>query len=49
MLAELRRWCDAHGVLLILDEVMTGFGRTGKMFACEHEGVVPDFIALAKG
>jgi adenosylmethionine-8-amino-7-oxononanoate aminotransferase len=49
MLAELRRWCDAHGVLLILDEVMTGFGRTGKMFACEHEGVIPDFIALAKG
>jgi adenosylmethionine-8-amino-7-oxononanoate aminotransferase len=49
MLAELRRWCDAHGVLLILDEVMTGFGRTGCMFACEHEGVIPDFIALAKG
>jgi adenosylmethionine-8-amino-7-oxononanoate aminotransferase len=49
MLAELRRWCDGHGVLLILDEVMTGFGRTGRMFACEHENVVPDFIALAKG
>lgn len=49
MLAELRRWCDAHGVLLILDEVMTGFGRTGTMFACEQEAVVPDFIALAKG
>jgi adenosylmethionine-8-amino-7-oxononanoate aminotransferase len=49
MLAELRAWCDAHDVLLILDEVMTGFGRTGKMFACEHENVVPDFIALAKG
>jgi len=49
MLAELRRWCDAQGVLLILDEVMTGFGRTGTMFACEQEAVVPDFIALAKG
>ena len=49
MLAELRLWCDAHGVLLILDEVMTGFGRTGTMFACEREGVIPDFIALAKG
>jgi adenosylmethionine-8-amino-7-oxononanoate aminotransferase len=49
MLSELRKWCDAHEVLLIADEVMTGFGRTGRMFACEHESVVPDFIALAKG
>ena len=49
MLAELRGWCDAHGVLLVCDEVMTGFGRTGTMFACEQEGVIPDFIALAKG
>lgn len=49
LLRDLRDWCDRHGVLLILDEVMTGFGRTGKMFACEHEDVVPDFIALAKG
>jgi adenosylmethionine-8-amino-7-oxononanoate aminotransferase len=49
MLAALRRWCDARDVMLILDEVMTGFGRTGRMFACEHEGVVPDLIALAKG
>jgi adenosylmethionine-8-amino-7-oxononanoate aminotransferase len=49
MLAELRAWCDAEGVHLILDEVMTGFGRTGTMFACEREGVVPDFLCLAKG
>ena len=49
MLAQLRAWCDAHGVLLVLDEVMTGFGRTGTMFACEQERVIPDFIALAKG
>jgi len=49
MLAALRQWCDTHGVLLIADEVMTGFGRTGTMFACEQESVIPDFIALAKG
>jgi adenosylmethionine-8-amino-7-oxononanoate aminotransferase len=49
LLRDLRSWCDRHGVFLILDEVMTGFGRTGKMFACQHEHVVPDFIALAKG
>jgi adenosylmethionine-8-amino-7-oxononanoate aminotransferase len=49
MLRELREKCDAAGVFLILDEVMTGFGRTGKMFACQHEGVVPDFLCLAKG
>jgi adenosylmethionine-8-amino-7-oxononanoate aminotransferase len=49
MLKQLETWCRDHDVLLILDEVMTGFGRTGKMFACEHEDVVPDFIALAKG
>ncbi|WP_338690319.1 adenosylmethionine--8-amino-7-oxononanoate transaminase [Haloferula helveola] len=49
MLAELRDWCDCHGVLLILDEVMTGFGRTGTMFACQREDVIPDFLCLAKG
>ena len=49
MLAELRAWCDESGVHLILDEVMTGFGRTGKMFACQHENVIPDFLCLAKG
>lgn len=49
MLRELRSWCDRHGVHLILDEVMTGFGRTGRMFACQHEDVTPDFLCLAKG
>ena len=49
MLAQLRAWCDAHGIQLILDEVMTGFGRTGDMFACQKEGVIPDFLCLAKG
>lgn len=49
LLSQLRAWCDDHGVFLIADEVMTGFGRTGRMFACEHEGVIPDFLALAKG
>lgn len=49
MLRELRHWCDAQGIHLILDEVMTGFGRTGTMFACQQEQVVPDFLCLAKG
>ena len=49
MLTELRQWCDETGVHLILDEVMTGFGRTGEMFACQRENVIPDFLCLAKG
>jgi adenosylmethionine---8-amino-7-oxononanoate aminotransferase len=48
-LRTLRQWCDDHRVLLIFDEVMTGFGRTGKYFACQHEEVYPDFLAVAKG
>lgn len=49
MLAELRDWATNHGIHLILDEVMTGFGRTGRMFACQKEEVIPDFLCLAKG
>ena len=46
---KLRQICDDYGLLLILDEVITGFGRTGKMFAYEHWDVQPDIITLAKG
>jgi 4-aminobutyrate aminotransferase-like enzyme len=48
-LAELRAVCDEESWLLIADEVYTGFGRTGRWFACEHEGVVPDLLCVAKG
>ena len=48
-LAAVRELCDRHDVFLICDEVATGFGRTGKMFACEYERVVPDFLCLGKG
>ena len=48
-LAELSAWCTANDVVFIADEIQTGFARTGAMFACEHEGVVPDLITTAKG
>jgi len=48
-LASLRQICDEHGILLIVDEIQTGFGRTGRMFACEYDGVEPDIMTLAKG
>lgn len=46
---KIRQVCDKHGVLLILDEVMSGMGRTGYLFACEEDDVVPDIMAIAKG
>jgi acetylornithine/N-succinyldiaminopimelate aminotransferase len=48
-LRDLRELCDRHGILLILDEVQTGIGRTGKLFAYEHFGITPDIMTLAKG
>ncbi len=46
---RVREICDRHGVLLILDEVMCGMGRTGTLFACEQDGIAPDLVAIAKG
>ena len=49
MLKQLETWCRERDIFLILDEVMTGFGRTGRMFACQQEEVIPDFLCVAKG
>jgi 4-aminobutyrate aminotransferase/(S)-3-amino-2-methylpropionate transaminase len=48
-LRMLREWCDEHGVVLIFDEVQTGFGRTGSLLACQQLGVTPDLVVMAKG
>ena len=48
LLKALRALCDTHGIVLIVDEIQTGFGRTGKMFAIEHSGVEPDLVTVAK-
>ena len=48
-LQQLRQICDQHGIVFIVDEIQTGFGRTGKMFAIEHAGVEPDLMTVAKG
>jgi len=47
-LEGLREFCDEHGILMIFDEVQTGFGKTGKMFFCEHSGVIPDIMTIGK-
>src|SRR5690606_35545632 len=48
-LAAARELCDRYGAMLVFDEIQSGMGRSGKMFACEHDGVVPDLMALGKG
>ncbi len=48
-LPALRQVCDQYGILLIADEIITGFGRTGRMFACDHTGTIPDIMTLSKG
>ena len=48
-LKAVRQICDQHGILLIMDEVMSGFGRTGKWFGFQHHDIIPDMIAMAKG
>ena len=48
LMAGIRRICDEHGIVLVVDEVQTGFGRTGRMFAIEHYGIEPDLMVVAK-
>lgn len=48
-MVQLREFCDKHDILLVMDEIQSGFGRTGKMFAVEHSGVKPDILVMAKG
>src|SRR5438270_14092959 len=48
-LSEIRELCDRHGILLVADEIQTGMGRTGRMWAMEHDGVTPDILLVGKG